>query len=144
MAGPPWCGSPSVSSSGASVGMDDVIPIAITGPTATGKTALSIALAKAINASIISMDSRQVYRGMDIGTAKATPEQRAQIDHFGLDLVTPAERYSAGRFATDAREWIRTISNRAQTPLLVGGTGFFLKSLTDPMFAEPELPPSRE
>ena len=118
--------------------------LAITGPTASGKTSLSIALAKAVNGSVISMDSRQVYRGMDIGTAKASAAERAQVTHYGLDLVDPNERYSAGRFASDARRWIETIRARGQVPVLVGGTGFFLKALTDPMFAEPELPASRE
>lgn len=118
--------------------------IAITGPTATGKTELSMALAAATNGAIISMDSRQVYRGMDIGTAKPSREQRARVEHFGLDLVEPGERYSAGRFAADARAWAELIQARSQLPILVGGTGFFLKSLTVPMFAEPELPPTRD
>lgn len=117
--------------------------LVITGPTASGKTALSIEVARRIGAEIISMDSRQVYRGMDIGTAKVTPEERGEIPHFGLDLVDPDERYSAGRFAHDAHRWIREIRGRGHVPLLVGGTGFFLRALTDPLFQEPDLPVER-
>lgn len=116
--------------------------LAITGPTASGKTALSLEVAERLDAEIISMDSRQVYRGLDIGTAKASPEQRRQVRHHGLDLVDPHERYSAGRFGRDARRWIAEIRERGRVPLLVGGTGFFLRSLTHPLFAEPPVPDS--
>ncbi|HWV57224.1 MAG TPA: isopentenyl transferase family protein, partial [Longimicrobiales bacterium] len=115
--------------------------LVITGATATGKTNLAIHVAEAIGGEIISMDSRQVYRGMDIGTAKPTPEQRARVPHHGLDLVDPSERYSAGRFSADARRWIAEIRGRGHVPILVGGTGFFLRALTHPLFREPELPP---
>jgi tRNA dimethylallyltransferase len=117
--------------------------LVITGPTAAGKTALSIAMAERLQGEIISMDSRQVYRGMDIGTAKATPEEQARIPHHGLDLVNPGQRYSAGRFASDARRWIHEIRARGHVPLLVGGTGFFLHALIRPLFAEPQLDPMR-
>lgn len=113
--------------------------LVITGPTATGKTALSLEVADRLDGEIISMDSRQVYRGLDIGTAKATPEQRARVPHHGLDLVDPDERYSAGRFAEDARRWIEEIRARGHTPIMVGGTGFFLRALTHPLFEEPEM-----
>jgi len=122
---------------------DDRLPIAIVGPTASGKTALSLDLARALGAEIISMDSRQVYRGMDIGTAKATPAEQALVRHHGLDLVSPDERFSAGRYARYARETIAAIRARAATPILVGGTGFFLRALTHPIFAEPDLDPTR-
>ncbi|TVP77562.1 MAG: tRNA (adenosine(37)-N6)-dimethylallyltransferase MiaA [Gemmatimonadales bacterium] len=111
--------------------------LVITGPTASGKTALSLPVAEALGGEIISMDSRQVYRGMDIGTAKVLPGERDRVPHFGLDLVDPGERYSAGQFARDARTWIREIRGRGRQPLLVGGTGFFLKALVDPVFREP-------
>lgn len=85
------------------------------------------------------MDSRQVYRGMDIGTDKVRDEARQAIPHHGLDLVNPDERYSAGRFARDARQWITGIESRGALPVLAGGTGFFLKSVMEPIFAEPSL-----
>jgi tRNA dimethylallyltransferase len=119
--------------------MTGSLPIAIVGPTAAGKTALSLRLALRIQGEIISMDSRQVYRGMDIGTAKATPQQRSTVPHFGLDLVEPGERFSAGRFGRYARERIAEIQRRGSVPILVGGTGFFLRALTHPIFREPEM-----
>jgi len=117
--------------------------VAIVGPAASGKTALSIEVAQRLDGEIISMDSRQVYRGMDIGTAKATPEQVAKVPHHGLDLVDPSERFSAGRYARYARARIEEIRGRGRVPLLVGGTGFFLRALTHPIFQEPALDPER-
>ena len=123
---------------------DGAVPaLALTGPTASGKTALALALAERLDGEIISMDSRQVYRGMDIGTAKATPAERARVPHHGLDLVDPGQRYSAGRFARDARRWIAEIRGRGRIPILVGGTGFFLRALTHPLFDEPPMDPAR-
>ena len=118
--------------------------LVITGATATGKTDVAIEVARELNGEIISADSRQVYRGMDIGTAKASPEQRALVPHHGVDLLPPTERYNAGRFADDARRWINDIQARGHVPVLVGGTGFFLRALTHPMFAEPDLDPQRK
>lgn len=117
--------------------------LAITGPTASGKTAVSLEVARRLDTEIISLDSRQVYRGMDIGTAKASAPERARVPHHGLDLVDPRERYSAGRFARDARGWIDGIEGRGRVPLLVGGTGFFLRALTDPIFRQPRLDQAR-
>lgn len=114
--------------------------LAITGPTASGKTELSLAVAERLEVEIVSMDSRQVYRGMDIGTDKVEPADRARVRHHGLDLVDPRARYSAGRFARDARRWIEEIRGRGRVALLVGGTGFFLRSVVEPIFAEPVLP----
>lgn len=113
--------------------------LALVGPTASGKTALSLAVARRLECEIVSMDSRQVYRGMDVGTAKVTPAERGDVPHHGLDLVTPDQRYSAGRFAREARTWIEEIRERGRVPLLVGGTGFFLKAVMDPIFAEPPM-----
>jgi len=124
--------------------MSRSLPIlALVGPTASGKTALSIDLAERIGAEIISMDSRQVYRGMDIGTAKATPEQRARVPHHGLDLVDPDQRFSAGEFSRYVHRLVPEIRSRGHLPLLVGGTGFFLRALTHPIFREPPLDPER-
>lgn len=113
--------------------------IVLTGATGVGKTALALHLADALDAEIISADSRQVYRGMDIGTAKATPAERDRVPHHGLDLTDPGERYSAGRFARDARRWMTQIRERGRVPLIVGGTGLFIRALTHPLFREPPM-----
>ena len=117
--------------------------LVITGPTASGKSAVALEVARRLGGEIISMDSRQVYRGMDIGTAKPSPAERAALPHHGLDLVDPDERYSAGQFARDARRWIGGVRARGRVPVVVGGTGFFLRALTTPLFAEPPLDPVR-
>ena len=115
--------------------------LALVGPTASGKTALSIEVARRLDAEIVSMDSRSVYRGMDVGTAKPTPEERGGVPHHGIDLVEPSERFSAGEFARYARPKIAEIRARGRVPMLVGGTGFFLRALTHPIFREPGLDP---
>jgi len=117
--------------------------LALTGATTSGKTELSLAVAEALDGEIVSMDSRQVYRGMDIGTDKVSDEARARVPHHGLDLVDPDRRYSAGQFARDVRRWIPGIEGRGRVPLLVGGTGFFLRSVLRPIFAEPEMDEAR-
>ena len=118
--------------------------LVITGATATGKTSVAIDVAHALGGEIISLDSRQIYRDMNVGTAKASAEQRAAIPHHGIDLLAPGERYNAGRFAQDARAWITSIRERGKVPIFVGGTGFFLRALTHPMFDEPEVDPHRK
>ena len=117
--------------------------LAITGPTTSGKTQLSIAVAEALDGEIICMDSRQVYRGMDVGTDKVSAEHRNRVPHHGLDLRDPDEPYSAGQFGRDACRWIEEISGRGRVPILVGGTGFFLRSLTHPIFKEPDMDVAR-
>ncbi len=113
--------------------------LVVTGPTSSGKTALSIPLAQALEGEIISMDSRQLYRGMDIGTDKVGAAECELVPHHGLDLVDPDEAFSAGRWAREARGWIRAIRSRGRLPLLVGGTGFYLKALLEPIFREPPI-----
>ena len=117
--------------------------LAIVGPTTSGKSELAVALARCLGGEVISMDSRQVYRGMDVGTAKLSPAERGGIPHYGLDLVDPDRNYSAGRFARDARGWIADIHARGRLPVLAGGTGFFLRALTAPIFRELALDPGR-
>lgn len=117
--------------------------LALTGPTTSGKTDLSLEVARRLRAEVISMDSRQVYRGMDVGTDKVRPQARAGIPHFGLDVVDPDETYSAGRFARDVRRWIHEIEARRHIPLLVGGTGFFLRAVLEPIFREPPVDEER-
>jgi tRNA dimethylallyltransferase len=113
--------------------------LAITGTTASGKTDLSLALAQRMPIEVISMDSRQVYATMDIGTDKVDHTSRDILPHHGLDLVRPDQRYSAGQFARDVRKWIDEIEGRGAFPVLVGGTGFFLRAVTNPIFEEPDL-----
>jgi len=117
--------------------------LAITGPTTAGKTQLSMAVAEALDGEIICMDSRQVYRGMDIGTDKVSTEHRNRVPHHGLDLRDPDEFYSSGQFGRDARRCIEEISERGRVPLWVGGTGLFLRSLTHPIFKQPDIDTSR-
>jgi tRNA dimethylallyltransferase len=117
--------------------------IALVGSTGSGKTGLSLEVARRLPVEIVSMDSRSVYRGMDVGTAKVTPAERAAVPHHGIDIAEPSERFPAGQFARLAREWIRGIRERGRIPFLVGGTGFFLRALTHPIFREPELDPER-
>jgi tRNA dimethylallyltransferase len=115
----------------------------IVGPTATGKTQLAISIAQHIGGEIVNADSRQVYRYMDIGTAKPTPEERARIPHHLFDLLTPAEGFSLGTFLNLAREAIEGIRLRGSTPIVVGGTGQYLWALRDG-WEVPAVPPDGE
>lgn len=117
----------------------------LTGPTACGKTAVALALAEQLCASrpleIISVDSALIYREMDIGTAKPTAAEMAQVPHHLIDIVDPLERYSAARFVADATAAIADIRSRGATPLLVGGTMLYLKALLEGMDDMPAIPP---
>jgi len=108
--------------------------IVLVGPTAIGKTALSFQLADRFDCEIISMDSMQVYRYMDIGTAKPTKEERKQFPHHLLDIVDPDEQYNAARFVDDCLSVIGQISARGKIPLVTGGTGLYLSSLLNGLF----------
>ena len=114
-----------------------LIPVII-GPTASGKTALAVALAARWPLTVISADSRQIYRGLDIGTAKPSAAQRARVPHMGIDLVEAGERYSAGRFAAAAAGWIAALPPERR-PVVVGGTGFYVRALADGLFREPPM-----
>ena len=103
--------------------------IILTGPTAVGKTALSIALAKAVNGEIISADSMQVYRHMDIGTAKIKPEEMQGVPHHLIDYCEPSEEFHVVRFATDAKKCIEEIYERGHIPIIAGGTGFYIQAV---------------
>jgi tRNA dimethylallyltransferase len=115
----------------------------ICGPTGAGKSALALALARNDRVTIISADSRQVYRRFDIGTAKPSHAEQREVPHCGVDVVEPTERYSAARWAESARLWIAEASAARRTPLVVGGAGLYLRALTEPLFDEPPLDPDR-
>lgn len=103
--------------------------ICIVGPTATGKTRLSVALAQALDAEIVSFDSMQLYRGMDIGTAKPTPEERGGIRHHMFDVADPCEDFSVSRYVEQADACVQDILGRGKIAILVGGTGLYVDSL---------------
>lgn len=111
----------------------------ILGPTGIGKTAVGFALQSHWPLEIVSADSRQVYRGLDIGTAKPPARWLARLPHHGVDVVRPGERYSAGRFAAEAPGWIAGIRARGHLPVVLGGTGLYIKALVDGLFAEPAI-----
>jgi len=115
----------------------------VVGPTAVGKTAVALALAAHWPLEIVSADSRQVYRRLDVGTAKPTRKERARVPHHGLDLIDPGARYSAGHFARDAEAWIADIRARGRLPVVVGGTGLYVRALAEGLFREPALDPAR-
>ncbi len=115
----------------------------IAGPTASGKTSIAIEVARRLDGEIISMDSRQAYRGFAIGTAAPSAGELAAAPHHGVGFLDPRERYGAGRFARLATRWLAEIRARGRVPILAGGTGLFLRALTHPMFQEPPLDPAR-
>jgi tRNA dimethylallyltransferase len=111
------------------------------GPTASGKSALAIALAQRMRAEIVSVDSAQVYRGMDIGTAKPDAATRARVPHHLIDIVDPTAAYSAARFRADAIRVIAAVRARGAVPLVVGGTMLYFKALTEGLSALPAADP---
>ena len=115
---------------------DSSLLLVLCGPTAVGKTELSLRIAEQFACEIIGVDSMQVYRYMDIGTAKPSPEERARIPHHLIDIVDPDENYTLGTFVRDAESAIRTIAARDRIPLLAGGTGLYFKGLFNGVFDE--------
>jgi tRNA dimethylallyltransferase len=113
------------------------------GPTGIGKTAVALALAAHWPLEVVSSDSRQVYRRLDIGTAKPTAKERLRVPHHGIDLIEPGTRYSAGRFAREAVAWLDDIRRRGRMPVVVGGTGLYVRALAEGLFAEPPVDPAR-
>ena len=109
----------------------------ICGPTAAGKSSIALDLAERHGADILSADSRQIYRRFDIGTAKPSAAERARVQHFGIDIIDPTERYSAARWARDADEWISECEAAGRIPLVVGGTGFYIRALVEPLADSP-------
>jgi tRNA dimethylallyltransferase len=110
--------------------------LAVVGPTASGKSAAALALAGSLDAEIVSVDSMLVYRGMDVGTAKPTPEQRARVPHHLLDLAEPSERFTVARFQACARRALVGVAR----PLLVGGSGLYFRAVVDELTFPPEDP----
>lgn len=123
--------------------MTDSKPAAILlmGPTASGKTALSVAMAKAMNAEIISVDSALVFKGMDIGTAKPTEAERGGIVHHLIDILDPSEAFSTGQFRNRALELMADITARGKLPILAGGTMLYFSALTQGLAQLPEADP---
>ncbi|HEX7087420.1 MAG TPA: tRNA (adenosine(37)-N6)-dimethylallyltransferase MiaA [Vicinamibacterales bacterium] len=115
--------------------------LAVLGPTATGKSALALALAERFGGEIVNCDSTAVYRGFDIGTDKAPPSERRGIPHHLVDVVDPTEEYTAARYAREAADVIRGILARGRVPILVGGTGFYYRALTRGLFPGPGRQP---
>ncbi|MBN2566323.1 MAG: tRNA dimethylallyltransferase, partial [Candidatus Eisenbacteria bacterium] len=103
--------------------------LTIVGPTAVGKTSVAILVARALGCEVVSADSRQVYRGMDIGTAKPTLTERALVRHHLVDVAEPSETYDAARYALDAERAISGIESRGAGAIVAGGTGFYIASL---------------
>jgi tRNA dimethylallyltransferase len=116
------------------------IPLAVLllGPTGSGKTALSLSLAERFGGEIVSCDSVAVYRGMDVGSAKPTHAERARLPHYLIDVANPDEPYTAGEYSRAARAALHAIAARGRLPIVTGGTGLYLRALTEGLFAGPE------
>ncbi len=114
-----------------------LLAVIVLGPTGSGKTALSLALAERFKGEIVSCDSVAVYRGMELGTAKPTAEERARIPHHLIDVTTPDQPFTAGEYSRQARAALRDIAARARLPIVTGGTGLYLRALTEGLFPGP-------
>ena len=116
---------------------NEPLAVLVLGPTGSGKTALSLVLGERFGGEIVSCDSVAVYRGMDLGTAKPTREDRARLPHHLIDVAEPDQPFTAGEYSRRARAALREISGRAHLPIVTGGTGLYLRALTDGLFAGP-------
>ena len=115
------------------------LPLAVIllGPTGSGKTALSLELAKRFNGEIVSCDSVAVYRGMDLGSAKPSGREQARVTHYLIDVANPDQSFTAGEYSRQARAALRDITERGKLPIVTGGTGLYLRALTEGLFAGP-------
>ena len=116
----------------------DPLAVLLLGPTGSGKTALSLQLGERFGGEIVSCDSVAVYRGMDLGTAKPTKEERARLPHHLIDVADPDQPFTAGEYSRQARAALREIAGRGRLPIVTGGTGLYLRALTEGLFAGPE------
>ena len=117
--------------------------LVVCGPTGAGKSALAMRLTERHPVTILSADSRQIYRGFDVGTAKPSREERARVPHRGVDVADPMERWSAACWADDAGRWIAEARAAGRTPVVVGGTGLYIRALVEPIAEAPALDPAR-
>jgi tRNA dimethylallyltransferase len=116
----------------------DPLAVLLLGPTGSGKTALSLQLGERFGGEIVSCDSVAIYRGMDLGTAKPTKEERARLPHHLIDVADPDQPFTAGEYSRQARTALREIAARGRLPIVTGGTGLYLRALTEGLFAGPE------
>ena len=117
---------------------NDPLAVLLLGPTGSGKTALSLSLGERFGGEIVSCDSVAVYCGMDLGTAKPTKEERVRVPHHLIDVAEPGEWFTAGEYSRQARAALREIARRGRLPIVTGGTGLYLRALTEGLFAGPE------
>lgn len=127
-----------VGSDSAEIQSSDPLLVVILGPTASGKTALSLAVAERFDGEIVNCDSVAMYREFEIGTAKPTPTERARVPHHLFDCVDPPQDVTAGEYARQARQILEEITSRGHLPVVVGGTGLYLRALLEGLFAGPE------
>jgi len=120
------------------ISQPDPLVVLLLGLTGSGKTALSLALGERFGGEIVSCDSVAVYRGMDLGTAKPTAEERARLPHHLIDVADPDQPFTAGEYSRQARAALREITKRGRLPIVTGGTGLYLRALTEGLFAGPE------
>ncbi|MBF8293999.1 MAG: miaA [Bacteroidetes bacterium] len=115
--------------------------LAIVGPTASGKTPLSLLLAEILNGEIVSADSRQIFKYLDIGTAKPTRAERKRVPHHFVDFLDPKDKYSAGLYGDDVKKVVKDVFDRGKVPILVGGSGLYIKAAIDGLFGGPGRDP---